>query len=420
MNQTNRGERLQISILGARNAGKSSLINALLGQEAAIISPVAGTTTDPVIKVMELHPLGPVTLVDSAGIDEDESALGRARAERSLAELPRSDLIIILIDAACVRENLPMADSLLKRARAHAVPCILALNKCDLSGDGGGAAEEILRAHIGAEGPQAKDPKAEAPQIARISAREGDGIAELRNALTAILGAAGERASLVEGLLPAGGLALLVLPIDSSAPKGRLILPQVQTMRAILDKGASFAGTQTHTLRQCLSALGRKPDIVITDSQHFAEVTAILPPEQALTSFSILFARAKGDLDTLTRGAAALSALKAGDRVLIAEACSHHAQDDDIGTVKIPRMLREKCGADLIIEKCSGRDFPENLTDYRVIIHCGSCMLTARETRARIARAAEAGAAITNYGITIAWRFGILERALAPLTGPVQ
>jgi small GTP-binding protein len=435
MSQTNRGERLQIAIMGARNAGKSSLINALLGQNAALISPVPGTTTDPVAKAMELHPLGPVTLIDSAGIDEDESPLGQARAQRSLSEIPRSDLLIVLLDAARLHESLPMVDLIRARALAHAIPCVFALNKCDLCCDEGRAAEEALRIHIdGIEGG-AGDPAGAQPRggsgggeasprtilfagllpVVRISAQTRAGLSELRNALITLLGAERERPSLVAGLLPAGGLALLVLPIDSAAPKGRLILPQVQTMRAILDHGASFIGTQTRTLQQCLGALDRKPDIVITDSQDFAQVAAILPPDQALTSFSILFARAKGDIDELIRGAAALDALKDGDRILIAEACSHHAQEDDIGTVKIPRMLREKCGVALNIEKCSGRDFPENLTGYRVIIHCGSCMLTERETRARMALAADAGVAITNYGITIAWYSGILERATAAI-----
>jgi [FeFe] hydrogenase H-cluster maturation GTPase HydF len=225
---------------------------------------------------------------------------------------------------------------------------------------------------------------------------------------------ADEQTSLADGILPPGGLALLVLPIDSGAPKGRLILPQMQTMRAILDMGASFIGTQTRSLGACLDALGQKPDIVITDSQHFGKVAEILPADMALTSFSILFARYKGDLAVLARGAEALGTLLPGDKVLIAEACSHHAQQDDIGTVKIPRMLHEKCGEDIQIEKFSGRDYPDDLAQYRVIIHCGACMLTAREMRARMRKAAEAGVAITNYGITIAWYHGILERALKP------
>jgi len=432
MSQTNRGERLQIAILGMRNAGKSSLMNALLGQDISIISPVAGTTTDPVAKTMELHPLGPVTLVDGAGIDEDESELGQARAKRSLSELPRSDLVIILLDATRIEENLPTVSRLREQAMAHAIPCVLALNKCDLCDDKGVGAEEELRARISAmngasfvrdsamhdSAPHGSATEATSFPIVRISAHEHESLAALRTLLFSLLETQKEGPSLVHGLLPPGGFALLVIPIDSSAPKGRLILPQMQTMRAILDYGASFAGTQADTLKQCLDSLGRKPDIVITDSQAFAQAAAILPQDIALTSFSILLARAKGDLAALVHGVRALDGLKEHDRVLIAEACSHHAQADDIGTVKIPRWLREKCAArgigDIQIDHCSGRDFPDELSQYRVIIHCGACMLTARETRARIARALDAGAAITNYGITIAWRFGILDRALAP------
>jgi len=409
MSQTHRGERLQITIVGPRNSGKSSLINALLGQEIAITSPVAGTTTDPIAKTMELAPLGAVTLVDSAGLDDMETALGQARVNRSLAELARSDLIILLLDAAAAGESQEIINFLGARARELAAPCIVALNKCDLPGDEGRAAQEGLASPL----RQAFGESA-IPPVMRISARARMGLPELIRAITATLADAGEQTPLIEGLLPAGGLALLVLPMDSGAPKGRLILPQMQTMRAILDQGSSFVGTQTRNLRQCLDSLGRKPDIVITDSQDFAKVAGILPPDLALTSFSILFARYKGDLALLVRGANALNALRSGDRILIAEACSHHAQKDDIGTIKIPRMLRERCGEDIVIEKSAGRDYPDDLAKYRLIIHCGACMLTAREMRARIHKAAEAGCAITNYGVTIAWFHGILDRALMP------
>jgi [FeFe] hydrogenase H-cluster maturation GTPase HydF len=378
-----------------------------LGQEIAITSPVAGTTTDPIAKTMELAPLGPVTLVDSAGLDDMETALGRARVSRSLAELERSDLIILLLDAAAAGESQEILNFL--AARALAAPCIVALNKCDLQSDEGSAAQEKITSLA----RQAFGESA-VPPVMRISARARMGLPELLRAITAALEDAGEQISLIDGLLPAGGFALLVLPMDSGAPKGRLILPQMQTMRAILDHGSNFVGTQTCNLRECLNSLGRKPDIAITDSQDFAKVAAILPPDIPLTSFSILFARYKGDLAQLIKGAEALDSLKPGDKVLIAEACSHHAQKDDIGTIKIPRMLRERCGEGIEIEKSAGRDYPNDLAQYRVIIHCGACMLTAREMRTRIQRASCADCAITNYGVTIAWFHGILERALEP------
>lgn len=399
MHTTPRGERLQIGIFGNRNAGKSSLINALAGQALSIVSDVAGTTTDPVAKAMELLPLGPVTLVDTAGLDDDASDIGRARVARTLVELPKSDLVIAVIDATKLdneRECETLA-MLVEAAAKNDVPLVIALNKCD-----DGVAPEF--------GQHAAIP------FVVVSAQTGRGIPELKQAIIAAAADLDSIHPLAWDLVPAGGTALLVTPIDSAAPKGRMILPQVQVLRDLLDHDVLVLFCKENEVASALGRLAAPPEIVITDSQAFRQVAAAVPASIPLTSFSILFARYKGDLAAYVDGVRALETVADGDHVLVAESCTHHVQSDDIGTVKIPRWLGEKTGKKIIFEKCAGRDFPADLKKYKAIIQCGGCMITPRETRERIRIAQAQGVPITNYGIMIAWNFGILDRALAPFT----
>ncbi len=411
MQTTPRGERIQIGIFGNRNAGKSSLINALAGQSLAIVSEKPGTTTDPVSKAMELLPLGPVTLVDTAGLDDDEPGLGGVRVQRSLDELPKSDLVLAVLDATRIEADAPGLGDISRRAQEHGIPLVVAINKIDLVFPDSGT--DVIRIRTWADAQLGAFLPAEVPVIP-LSARTGAGIDLCKHALIKAGRHLAHESSITEGLIPPGGMAVLVMPIDSAAPKGRLILPQVQVMRDLLDRGALFAGAVPETIEACLASLKRPPDCVITDSQAFETVAAITPETVPLTSFSILFARAKGDLAAYVAGVRALETLRDGDRVLIAESCTHHVQCDDIGTVKIPRWLREKTGRQIEFDKCAGRDFPADLSPWAAVIQCGGCMVTPREIRLRIARAKSQGVPVTNYGIMIAWRFGILERILSP------
>ena len=423
MNTTPQGERIRIVLVGRCNAGKSSLINALAGQPVAIVSEARGTTTDPVRKAMELLPLGPVLLCDTAGLD-DATPLGAARMEKTRAELRQADLVLLVIDkqnqnAKCKIENVKLMEAesaVLKEAAARGIPAITVLNKCDLATPQaqcacGSTSANLPQPPCGSTGAILPQP----PCGVAVSSITGEGIPALKAAIVAALRQAAPPCRLAADLVPPGSVVVLVVPIDSAAPKGRLILPQQQVIRDLLDAGSIPVVARDSELPAALSALKAPPALVITDSQAFAKVAAIVPPEVPLTSFSILFARYKGDIDALVDGARAVAALKDGDRILIAEGCTHHRQEDDIGTVKIPRLLRAKTGKELVFEHCSGVGYPPDLASYALVVHCGACMLNRREMLARIEAARAAGVPIVNYGVLLAALNGILPRAIEPL-----
>ena len=385
MNQTPRGERWHIGFFGRRNVGKSSLVNAFTGQALAIVSEVKGTTTDPVTKAMELLPLGPVQVIDTPGID-DEGELGQLRVQRTRQMLRKTDLAILVTDAT---EPMGVAEEeLLALIQSRGIPYLLVRNKADLLGD---LPEDGLY----------------------TSARTGLNIPRLKELAAQALAQEPER-PLVRDLLQAGDTVVLVVPIDKAAPKGRLILPQQQTIRDVLEAGASALVCRDTELEQTLSNLAAMPKMVITDSQVFDRVSAMVPSSIQLTSFSILMARYKGDLALPARGALAVENLKTGDKVLISEGCTHHRQCGDIGTEKLPAWIRRHTGVEPIFHFTSGGDFPEDLSEYKLVIHCGGCTLNRREMANRQRLCAEQGIPITNYGILIAHLNGILSRALAP------
>lgn len=395
MIKTNKGLRLHIGIFGRRNAGKSSLLNALVRQQVSIVSAVKGTTTDPVEKPMELQPIGPVLFIDTAGID-DEGGLGEMRIAKTEQVLDRTDVAIIVAESDWgTFENELYAECLKRKIAVIAVSS---------KGDCAAPSGELL------------DFCAQQKLLHVATAVEkGEGVRELRDAIIAkapeeFINSPG----IVSDLMPAGELAMLVVPIDLEAPKGRLILPQVQTIRDVLDNDSYCMMVKERELRDALDRLNRPPALVITDSQAFLKVGGDTPPEIPLTSFSILFARLKGDLNEFTRGLKAIDGLKSGDRVLIAESCSHHPSGEDIGRVKIPRWLRQYTGAKLEFVATQGHDFPDDLQSYSLVIQCGSCMWNRREILTRIMKCRDAGVPITNYGLTIAYSLGICERALKP------
>ncbi|MEO3945458.1 [FeFe] hydrogenase H-cluster maturation GTPase HydF [Gorillibacterium sp. CAU 1737] len=398
LNDTPRSSRLHIAIFGRRNAGKSSIINAITQQEIAVVSPVKGTTTDPVYKSMELLPIGPVVFIDTAGLD-DEGELGELRRRKTLDVLNKTDLALLVIDAAdgVTAFDRDIADLL----RGKVIPTIGVLNKTDLLAETLEEAENHASAELGFK-------------VIAVSAKESRRIAELKKALIAAVPDDEDKFRIVGDLLAPGDLVVLVTPIDKAAPKGRLILPQQQTIRDILESDAIAVVTKEFELQETLASLGRKPKLVITDSQVFLKVAADTPKDVLLTSFSILFARNKGNLEELVRGARAIGQLRDGDKVLIAEACTHHQQPDDIGKVKIPRWIRQATGKELQFDFANGMKFPENVQDYALIIHCGGCMLNRRQMLWRIEQAVDAGVPIVNYGVAIACVQGILERAISP------
>lgn len=394
MNDTPAGERVHIGFFGKRNAGKSSLLNAVTGQELAVVSTVEGTTTDPVYKAMELLPLGPVMLIDTPGFD-DEGTLGEQRVKKTKQVLEKTDIAVLVAEAA---EGLsPCDEELLALFNEREIPYLIAYNKSD---------------SVDWQEKAAARDENKITNVIHVSAATGAGIRELKDKLAAMLPDKEER-HLVADLVKPLDLVVLVVPIDSAAPKGRLILPQQQTIRDLLEAGAVPVVTLETELAQTLAKLRETPALVITDSQAFEEVARVVPQEIPLTSFSILMARYKGFLQLAIEGASRIDGLRDGDHVLIAEGCTHHRQCDDIGTVKIPRFLKKYTGKDLVIETASGTGFPEDLTPYALVIHCGGCMLNEREVLRRMRFAGP----VTNYGIAIAKMKGILARSIAPVSG---
>lgn len=397
MQDTPKGARLHIAIFGRRNAGKSSLINALTNQDIALVSDVPGTTTDPVYKAMEILPLGPVMIIDTAGID-DVGELGALRVERTRQVLNKTDLAILVIEPGegVTEFELDLAEAIAKRN----IPMVPVVNKIDAY-------------TIGSEQLTNWSDKLGKP-VTTVSAKTGQGIEELKRMMIQKAPDNWEGPPVIGDLLNPGDTVVLVVPIDLAAPKGRLILPQVQTIRDILDHDAYSVVVKERELKEAFDNLKKKPKMVVTDSQEFMKVAADTPPDVLLTSFSILMARNKGDLETLVAGAKAIETLNPGDKVLIAEGCTHHRQADDIGRVKIPRWLRQLVGGDLDFTWVSGGDFPQDLSGYKLIVHCGACMLNRREMLHRLSVAREAKVPIVNYGVLIAYVHGILHRTLAP------
>lgn len=397
LNDTVAAERVTIGFFGVRNAGKSSVVNAVTGQDLAVVSDVAGTTTDPVRKTMELLPLGPVVIIDTPGFD-DEGGLGDLRVRKTRRVLDSTDIAVLVVDATrgfteCDRDLMGLFEE-------RKVPYVVAFNKRDLlDGDDGDGFDR------GVDG--------DAATIA-VSAVEGTNIHELKELIAHISGNLSSDRPLVSDLLDPGDTVVLVTPIDSSAPKGRLILPQQQVIRDVLESGCAAYVTRETELQAVLDSLREPPSIVITDSQAFGPVSRTVPPEIPLTSFSIVFARYKGDLREEVKGAVGLDDLVNGDRVLVAEGCTHHRQCMDIGTVKMPRWVSEYTNADLEFDFISGNDFPDDLSPYGLVIHCGGCMVNRREMLSRIERARKQGIPITNYGVAIARMKGILPRVLSP------
>lgn len=420
LNETPSGERVRIGFFGVRNAGKSSLVNAVCGQQVALVSDVAGTTTDPVRKAMELLPLGPVDIVDTPGID-DVGELGARRVERTRETLRSCDVAVLVTDAT--RAPVAAERELISLFEELGLPFVVVRNKADLlpgegvaagSGDATGGAASVA---VDASTPQVvAAPAPVSPVRAEVlaSARTGAGVNELKEALAHVGGSATHERRVVADLLSPGDKVVLVVPIDSSAPKGRIILPQQLVLRDVLDAHASALVCQPEELADLMATVG-DVRLVITDSQAFAKVARIVAETTPLTSFSLLMARYKGDLRMLAEGAAALSALTDESRVLISEGCTHHRQCEDIGTVKMPAWIRGHCGANPTFEFTQGRGFPDDVSDYDVVVHCGGCMLNEKEMRWRQSVAAKSGTPMVNYGAAIACVHGILERSLRPL-----
>lgn len=396
LNATPSSERVHIGIFGKRNAGKSSLINAITGQNLAIVSEAKGTTTDPVYKAMELLPLGPVMIIDTPGID-DEGVLGSLRIQKAYQVLNKTDIALVIIDAAVG----PSAEDLrlIERINTKKIPLLIVINKCETINEDKKTAYQALLSN---------------GKLLFVSAEQKLNIFELKEAIAQTVPSDENKAQIVADLLSPSDFVVLVVPIDSAAPKGRLILPQQQTIRDILEADAAAIVVKENELTNTLQNLGKRPKLVITDSQVFKKVAAETPADILLTSFSILFARYKGNLQTAVQGVTALDSLEDGDKILIGEGCTHHRQCDDIGTVKLPRWIKEYTGKNPEFIFTSGTEFPLNLSPYKMIIHCGACMLNEREMQYRIKCAADQNIPFTNYGITIAYINGILKRTVEP------
>jgi [FeFe] hydrogenase H-cluster maturation GTPase HydF len=400
MDNTPKGNRLHIALLGRTNVGKSSLLNLMLGQDIAITSPVAGTTTDIVEKAMELLPLGPVLFLDTAGLD-DISELSGARLKKTAKVFDRTDVIILVTEPDTWTDY---EESVLTKAKKRKIPMLIVINKIDLRNPSAdhlkfmqSKSERILTVSCNDETKRQNYLDTLKQQLLEVAPADFIG-----------------SPSLIGDLLPPGGLAVLVVPIDLQAPKGRLILPQVQTIRDALDNDAMTLVVKERELAAALANLKNPPDIVVTDSQAILKVTADVQKDIPVTTFSILFARQKSDLTIMARGAATIDSLQPGDKILIAEACSHHALEDDIGRVKIPRWLRQYVGGDLQIDISSGRDYPDDLKKYKLILHCGGCMINRREMLTRLRKAQDARVPVTNYGVAISFLQGAISRSLAP------
>lgn len=389
LNNTPSGERIHIGFFGRRNAGKSSLVNAVTGQELSVVSDVKGTTTDPVYKAMELLPLGAVEIIDTPGYD-DEGMLGELRVKKTRQILAKTDIAVLVVDISAGMGE--CENELVQLFKEREIPCIIAYNKADLS-----------------------DREINSDNEITVSARNKKNIHELKEKIAALAEKCGNERRIIGDLLNAGDMVVLVTPIDESAPKGRMILPQVQTLRDILDADAIAVFSKPEQLAQTLKKLSAPPKMVVTDSQVFGRVNEIVPEDVPLTSFSILMARYKGFLDTAVKGAAAIDCLKDGDKILISEGCTHHRQCGDIGSVKLPNMLKKHTGKNFEIVLSSGRNFPEDLTEYAIVIHCGGCMLNEKEVAYRRKLAEMQGVPFTNYGTALAKFIGILERSIAPI-----
>lgn len=408
MNQTPAAERLHISFFGKRNSGKSSIINAVTGQELAVVSDVLGTTTDPVYKTMELLPIGPVMLIDTPGID-DEGELGALRVKKSYQVLNKTDVAVLVVDG---RQGLSEEDEkLVGRFVNKKIPYLIVYNKADLVPE-----QKAQLAIQKSEYEKSADTDVGKTSEIWVSAKEKWNIWELKERIAA-LGVKEENSRrIVADLLEPSDFVVLVVPIDKAAPKGRLILPQQQTIRDILDADAVSIVVKEDELKNTLSQLGKKPKLVITDSQVFGRVSKDTPEDIMLTSFSILFARYKGDLEHAVKGARALDAIQDGDKILIAEGCTHHRQCGDIGTVKLPAWIEKYTGAKPEYVFTSGTEFPDDLSSYKLVVHCGGCMLNEREMKYRVACALDQKVPITNYGILIAYMNGILKRSVEPFS----
>lgn len=389
LNEVASAERLHIGFFGMRNAGKSSMVNAVTGQKLSVVSEYKGTTTDPVKKAMELLPLGPVVVIDTPGLD-DEGELGQLRVEKARQMLEITDIAVLVLDGVAGIQ--PLDAELIRCFHERKIPYVMVYNKADLLQERPALSEKALYA----------------------SAVTGEGIRELKERLGAFAQSTREPGRIVGDLLAPGDVVVLVIPIDEAAPKGRLIMPQQMTIRDVLDAHATVVCCQDMELQATLASLAKKPRMVITDSQAFGRVSRDTPAEIELTSFSILMARYKGELETLIHGASVLSQLKDGERVLISEGCTHHRQCQDIGTVKLPGWIRAFSGAEPVFTFTSGTEFPENVSDFRLVVHCGGCMLTETAMKQRVAKTVQAGVPIVNYGIAIAHMNGILRRSVAP------
>ncbi len=395
MNSTPKGERIHIALFGRRNAGKSSLINAITGQDLAIVSEVRGTTTDPVYKAMEILPLGPVMLIDTPGLD-DEGTLGQERIKKARSVLNKTDIALVVADGAQAAEDFSFEQTILDMIHKKELPVITIMNKQDTWAD-----KEDAIAPLG--------------DIC-VSSLTGYHVHELKEMIARKIPAEDTTGRLVGDLLSPGDFVVLVVPIDSAAPKGRLILPQQQVIRDVLESGATAVVCRDTELADTLARLGQKPRLVVTDSQAFASVSKDTPEDIPLTSFSILFSRYKGDLEEQLRGVDALEHLKDGDILLMAEGCTHHRQCDDIGTVKLPRWIREYTKKELVFETSSGGGFPEDLSRYAMVVHCGGCTLSPKEMAFRIAQAKDQHVPIVNYGTLIAQLKGVLKRSVEPFS----